>query len=341
MDTGTSANTTLTTEEVNGESYYNPVQVSLAVVCYCLGLFILCSNVVVMRLVAVTAALQTRANTYIVSLAATDALVGLLLCVFATGYVPPITPWFDSNEAVCVGTYCLSYIAGICSALNMCLIAVDRFTYIHHPLWYERVVTERAVKTSIVCVWVASVLIGSSPLAFHTFDSASACTLSEVVPDSFSCNFVGSFFFACCSLIFVLYVKMAWTSFQTMRAISKTRCVFVQTIETSSRKPRLKRGTFKAIKLFVAVFGVLLVCWSPYFILEIADKVTTINKTILSCSMILGFLNSGMNAFIYPYFNTDFRTAMKRMLCCDKRTVCRCRRCKRYSVSVTDATIDN
>ena len=52
----------------------------LALAAYLVGTFITCANVMVIRAVLTTEALQTRANMYVVSLASSDALVGAMQC---------------------------------------------------------------------------------------------------------------------------------------------------------------------------------------------------------------------------------------------------------------------
>ena len=303
--------------------------IMFAMIAYVTGLFIFCANVLVIRAVVITDVLQTRANMYIVSLASTDALVGVLLWIVGTNYLPSATRWFGSTEFACVGMLSLCYVAAMCSALNMCLVAFDRYYCIVWPLQYQRLVTERKVKIAIACAWIAAVIIGGLPLFFNTFDTARVCTLRYVIPVAFKSYFVVSFYVVCCSVIFVVYAKLGWLSYQTMKTISQARAHLGQTAlagagpQTTPTSPhqRPSRSSLKGLKMFVTVFGFLVACWSPYFIAEIVSDFKTLN-TFPDMFLVLGFFNSGINAFIYPYFNKDFRVAMKKMLCCERIMCC-------------------
>ena len=276
---------------------------------------------------------------YVVSLASSDALVGVLQWVVGSHYLPRATDWFDNTAFACVGMFSVTYIATIGSAFNIKLIALDRYFHITRPLLYERLVTERRVLVAIGCAWLAAFLIGGTPIVFNTFQTARVCTLEEVVPTVFRSYICASIFVVCCFLIFVVYAEIGWLSHRTLKTISQTRgnLAWPQTHNgtgpgeaSAAQAPRLasnprrpQRGSFKAVKLFVVVFGCLVVCWSPYFIVEMIGVFKKVDKGVYQYCLILGFLNSGVNALVYPLFSKDFRRALKRMLYCER---CRCAR---------------
>jgi dopamine receptor D2 len=72
--------------------------------------------------------------------------------------------------------------------------------------------------------------------------------------------------------------------------------------------------------------GVFLVCWAPFFTVNIIDAICIryqlgeggsechIPSLVFSSSIWLGYINSALNPIIYTIFNLDFRRAFKRVL---------------------------
>ncbi|KAK7501382.1 hypothetical protein BaRGS_00007507 [Batillaria attramentaria] len=273
---------------------------------YLLAVWMLLGNGLTILAVFRFEKLRTRANMYIVSLAATDALVGLLLFVAGSSYIPSVQSWFDATEFACVGMLSWGYCAVVCSGFNMCLIALDRYIYIAKPYLYERYLTERNIAGAIVTVWVLAFVYGTIPLYYNTFSTSKRCSSREVIPLMYRSFLSAGLFLFCCLCTGVLYIKITLITLHHKMNISRAE---------NARTSRVGRGSLKALKLFLTVFGCMFICWSPNFVAELVNVYSDVASIWLRCFMFLGFLNSGMNIFIYPYFNKEFRKAMKVLLC--------------------------
>ncbi|KAJ8978304.1 hypothetical protein NQ317_014509 [Molorchus minor] len=98
---------------------------------------------------------------------------------------------------------------------------------------------------------------------------------------------------------------------------------------------RVKRKTFaansvateqKASKVLGLVFFTFVLCWSPFFILNIifaACPDCKVPKHVVVVCLWLGYVSSTINPIIYTVFNKTFRAAFIRLL------LCRCQRLSR------------
>ena len=87
-------------------------------------------------------------------------------------------------------------------------------------------------------------------------------------------------------------------------------------------KSRRKGNEQKASKVLGIIFAVFVILWTPLFVLNILSSVCascarTTPTYIFPVFTWLGYLSSLMNPIIYTMFNTSFRRAFKRILCCE------------------------
>uniref|UniRef100_A0A6P7FQP9 5-hydroxytryptamine receptor 2B-like n=1 Tax=Diabrotica virgifera virgifera TaxID=50390 RepID=A0A6P7FQP9_DIAVI len=88
----------------------------------------------------------------------------------------------------------------------------------------------------------------------------------------------------------------------------------------------------KASKVLGIVFFTFVLCWSPFFVLNIFFAVCPlceVPKDVVVVCLWLGYVSSTINPIIYTVFNKTFRGAFIRLLLC---------RCKRYVKIITYST---
>lgn len=75
----------------------------------------------------------------------------------------------------------------------------------------------------------------------------------------------------------------------------------------------------KASKVLGVVFSTFVLCWTPFFILNILFAVCPelpVPDNVVQVCLWLGYVSSTINPVIYTIFNRTFRMAFARILCC-------------------------
>ncbi|NXG60880.1 DRD3 protein, partial [Hemiprocne comata] len=94
----------------------------------------------------------------------------------------------------------------------------------------------------------------------------------------------------------------------------------ISSLKLSHQQPRLiQLRERKATQMLAIVLGTFIVCWLPFFLIHILNAHCPschVPPGLYSASTWLGYVNSALNPIIYTTFNTDFRKAFLKILCC-------------------------
>ncbi|XP_064480629.1 probable G-protein coupled receptor No18 [Ornithodoros turicata] len=139
-------------------------------------------NVLVILAIFTYRPLRSVQNMFIVSLAAADIAVALLVMPFNVAYAL-MGRWVFGLH-VCELWLTCDVLCCTASILNLCAIALDRYWAIHDPINYAQKRTLRRVLLTIFLVWAISALISVPPLIGwndwpEVFDETSPCQLTE------------------------------------------------------------------------------------------------------------------------------------------------------------------
>lgn len=80
---------------------------------------------------------------------------------------------------------------------------------------------------------------------------------------------------------------------------------------------RMKIET-KAAKTLAVIMGCFCLCWAPFFITNVLDPFIqySVPWQMWTTWLWLGYINSGLNPFLYAFLNRAFRRAFLMILCC-------------------------
>uniref|UniRef100_A0A3Q3AF38 G-protein coupled receptors family 1 profile domain-containing protein n=1 Tax=Kryptolebias marmoratus TaxID=37003 RepID=A0A3Q3AF38_KRYMA len=247
--------------------------------------------------------LHTPTNLFLLSLAVSDLLVGLLLICWVFG------------SLMCGLFNYVSFIITSASVGNMVLISADRYIAICDPLCYPNKVTQGKVKICVCLCWTCSVLYNGVILKHHLQypDKFNSChgecvLLIDFLTGVFDLIFT---FFGPITVIIVLYMRVfvvAVSQARAMRshiaAVSQQGCV-----PKMAKKSERKAAT--ALGVVVIVF-VLSLC--PYFYPAFSGHELLSSEVFSNLGIWLFYLNSCLNPVIYAFFYPWFRKSLKHIV---------------------------
>ncbi|MED6235695.1 hypothetical protein ATANTOWER_031905 [Ataeniobius toweri] len=313
-------------------------KVMLGVILSLLILLTVGGNVVVCLAVCASRRLRCLTNCFIVSLAVTDLLLGLLVLPFSA--LLQLSDEWPFGPAFC--NFYISMDVMLCTAsiLTLLAISVDRYLAVTMPLRYASLVLPWRVAVGLVSVWTVSVAVSFLPIqmGWNTVNG----TVQNHGPwaSKRKCRFELNRPYVLTDSLLTFYLPllaMCWIYLQILciaQAQAK-RIISTRPICTTSNSCRNNPTTgtamvsgvtavalrdHKATLTLAAVIGAFVVCWLPYFILftvlglkEHPDPGIVPEFPIV---LWLGYANSALNPVIYGALNRDFRSAYAHLLRC-------------------------
>lgn len=291
----------------------------------CLIIFLsLAGNVLVCIAVFTDRRLKRLNNMFIVSLAVADLWVSLMVMTFAV--VNDITGKWLFGKVYCNIWISSDIMGSTASILNLCVISLDRYIHIRDPMKYARLMNWKKVAIAISLVWTISIILSFIPINVGWHKSPEDKD-SELPPELCFLEISGTYavvsssisFYLPCILMLSLYFKLYMYAREQVRSIKSTMVHnHIGDQRGSGQASRL--SDHKAAVTLGVIMGVFLICWLPFFILNLIEAYCKCAPTILFQILTwLGYFNSCLNPVIYSIFNSEFRNAFKRILfpkCC-------------------------
>ncbi|XP_055366249.1 trace amine-associated receptor 13c-like [Betta splendens] len=249
--------------------------------------------------------LHTPTNLLLLSLAASDFLVGVIVMPFQILFAEPC--WF-LGDLMCVLCNVVNFIPVSASTANMVLISVDRYVAVCHSMSYPNKVTEERVQISVLLCWVSSVLYN----ILFLFDNLNqpgrfnSCYGQCVIRVNGAADMVLSFIIPI-SAIIILYVRVFVVAVSQARSI---RCHTKTVKLRRSGTATVQRSELKAARTLGVIVAVFLICYCSYYCVSLSGP----DLTVSSPTVLMGFLiycNSCLNPVIYAFLYPWFRKSVK------------------------------
>jgi len=314
--------------------YSTPTTVVLAVVFALFALGTIAGNTLVIAAFATDCKLRTFGNYFILNLAVSDLIVGLLIAVYAP-YA--LTGCWSLTRTGCLAFLLLDYVVPLASAWNMALISLDRYWSVAHAVNYRvrqtvgRTVAMMAVPWTAGIVWYGPtvllwpVLAGRAAAADDD-DDVGVCRVpfhnhvGYLVASS--CVEFAAPFVTVTTINVLIYANIRRRSRSLVSASARFDATYEPPAgdvglcsKTSKARTILSRDKRSARSLAVLVV-VFLVTWAPFeisaFLQPICDS--CIPGCVSEVVFWLLWLNSTVNPILYPFLQLRFRVAFLRIL---------------------------
>ncbi|XP_039605598.1 trace amine-associated receptor 1-like [Polypterus senegalus] len=276
-----------------------------------------CGNLLVVVTISHFRQLHTPTNYLILSLALVDLLLGCCL-------MPPLMAriaescWYF-GELLCKFHHSSSIMLGTASIIHLCLISVDRYFAVCHPLRYKNIITNLITLIFIVFTWVLSAVLGFIIIFLEL-------NIKGIEDQYINTKCVGS-----CNLMLNEVSGLLSSLFSFYLPGAVMICIYIKIFSVASRQARAirdeghqshkeqkkwaasNRRETKAAKTLAIVVGVFIFCWVPYFLCNIIDPLINhvMSPLLIEIFICFGYMNSTFNPLVYGFFYSWFRKALK------------------------------
>ncbi|XP_005053618.1 PREDICTED: histamine H2 receptor [Ficedula albicollis] len=277
----------------------------------------LCGNIIVCLAVTLDRRLRSLTNCFIVSLAITDLLLGLLVLPFSAYY--ELARKWPFGSILCNVYTSLDVMLCTASILNLFMISLDRYFAVTTPLRYCQVVTPSRVAVGLVVIWAVSLMVSFLPI--HLGWNTNGTAVQNTEPTcSTECTLAVNPVYGLVVALLTFYsplLIMCITYYRILKIAREQAKRINHTWGSSPMPPMVKEH--KATVTLAVVLGAFVVCWFPYFTVFTYRGVwgdSGVKGTLMSIVLWLGYANSALNPILYGTFNRDFRLAYQHLLRC-------------------------
>ncbi len=283
----------------------NPINLLL----WLLWTLIVVGNILVMSVIIRDKELLLKpANIFILNLAASDLLVGIISMTFQN--IWQLKEDWIFGELMCKCWTIVDFSAATQSAFAIVLISFDRLMLVSTGLKYKQYITIPKTCILVIITWVISLLINAIPILL------SDKLFGRWVNYSNECDFGVSYQLSYQLPMFVLsfIVPIILVAFFNITVYNniRQRARRFQGRSTSDFKKHRKAAVTLAL-----IVGVFLICWVPYWINKFTQIINIDNLDNKAISDALAYLlwsNSAINPFLYAVTNPRIRSGMLYIL---------------------------
>ncbi|MFT7815326.1 5-hydroxytryptamine receptor 4-like [Arapaima gigas] len=324
------------TGKVSTEHALNPVErIILTIFLTAIIILTILGNLLVMVALCKDRQLRKKkTNYFIVSLAFADLLVALVVMPFAA--IELTTGSWRYGETSCLVRTSLDVLLTTASILHLCCIALDRYYAICcQPLVYRNKMTPVRVTLMLGGCWVIPTFISFLPImqSWNTIgieDIIEERRRSSATNETF-CVFLvnGPYALVCSAVAFYVPLGLMVLAYRRIYVTAMTHARQIGTLHRAGSAPEHQAGPdhqgtsrikveAKAAKTLAIIMGCFCLCWTPFFLTNVVDPFIrySVPWQVWTAWLWLGYINSGLNPFLYAFLNRAFRRAFLVILCC-------------------------
>ncbi|XP_062864819.1 5-hydroxytryptamine receptor 4 [Trichomycterus rosablanca] len=282
-------------------------------------------NFLVVLAIAYFKQLQSHTNSFVMSLAVADFLVGLVVMPYSM--VRTVEGCWHFGTTFCQLHSSLDVMLCTASIFHLSCISFDRYYAVCNPLVYSFKMSRSRVALLIVVCWAVPLLISFGPILLGLHKLGVDVPLPENV-----CIFLVNRVYAVIASLVAFYLPMGTmlVAYWKIYKAAKRQAMQISALEAQmavgvdknfSKKQKHRnylRRERKAAKTLGIIMGVFLLFWMPFFTVNIIDPFIEYGTTSVIWDLLLwlGYINSSLNPFLYGFFNRSFRKAFLMIIGC-------------------------
>ena len=303
----------------------------------------LVGNLIVILAFVVSRSLrQGVTNYFIVSLAVSDFLSAALVMTFDLDIALNNSVW-NHGQVMCDMYTTMYLLTAPSSVINLCAVTVYRYLVLSMPLRYNTLVPPRRAVRIILSLWLYALILACLPVMGWRNQHRAIFRDGQcffVISTAYNilinvCNFLlplvfmGFFWWR----IYGIARKQAKKD-QTLRksislntdnssrehASDGNESLRRESAGSCRRQQKRIQRRLKGSKYIAVVVAVFYVCWLPFTLVSMAGALCKecyhkglIPPLLIDFLLLMGYLNSALNPFLYPLHDKVFRRAFKDM----------------------------
>ncbi|XP_020901923.1 D(1B) dopamine receptor [Exaiptasia diaphana] len=275
--------------------------------CLSLSIVIIAGNGLIVLAYRTNTRLRNKANTFLVSLAVSDILVGIV----------SLPCWVVVQLLGVSGVFYIIFIgfdifSGLTSVLHLTAISIERFIAISKPFLYPTL-SSIYYKCTLSIAWASAALLAGLYIVLQLYGMQ-----KNYVPAVLLIGFLGPLFIICSMYCRIFIIAKS--------LIQKEPTVKEAEELSQAEKPRKKNAVKKEHKVAVTVLiitGLFFAAWLPHYVL------LTLGATcwpgcfpssgkdvarIVAFSKWMHYGNSAVNVFVYSFRDLEMRRTFARLL---------------------------
>lgn len=276
-----------------------------------LAFFIVATNLAVIVLFICNRSLKTVTNSFLVSLAASDLLAGLL------GIPLYISCSVFGDNTFCPPTLLIWRFISVSTVLHILVVSVDRYIAIKYAMRYHNIMTRNTFFALTTLAWTLAAFVSLVQLSWRenaSIDEEEEEEAKHTAQTIYELSVFALFLVVpLCVMIFAfarIFVTVRYHERQIRRYHSPS--------DPTKQNRAHHNAQRKTATIFLAMLIVFIVCWLPYFILTIQEQFG--HGDLPAWVMYVfyyytRFFTSLSNPLLYVLGKRDFREALTQAVC--------------------------
>ncbi|KAK5866298.1 hypothetical protein PBY51_020499 [Eleginops maclovinus] len=268
----------------------------------------LTGNTLAIYVVLRYAKMKTVTNIYILNLAVADELYIIGLPFLTTQNVLSYWPF---GTFLCRVVMTADSMNQFTSIFCLTVMSIDRYLAVVHPIRSTKWRHPRVAKVVSAAVWAVSFVVVLPVVIFSDVqDTFNSCNMNWPEPKN------------AWSTAFILYTATVGF-FGPLLIICLCYLLIVIKMKSSGLRAgftKRRRSERKVTRMVVVIVVVFVLCWLPFFIINIVNLVVIIPESSITAgiyffAVILSYANSCANPVLYGFLSDNFRQSFRKVLC--------------------------